>query len=144
MTTHPHRGKYPQTGSLLDGNPGSVLSGNQHRDVFLLATLEKKDLMTDHRYDDGFLDPQHFRWQSQNRTAQTSAHGRIINQSMPGYAIHLFVRATKKRGSASAPFFYCGEVDFQDWQGDLPITVTWTLRSPVPQHLWKLLRLENQ
>ncbi len=121
-------------------NQGFVVMG---RNVFLLATLEKKDLMTDHRYDDGFLDPLHFRWQSQNRTAQASAHGRIINQSLPGYMIHLFVRATKKRGQAAAPFLYCGEVDFQDWQGELPITVTWTLRQPVPEHLWKLLRLES-
>ena len=119
-------------------NQGFVVQG---RDVFLLATLEKKDLMAEHRYNDGFMDPQHFRWQSQNKTTQASAHGRIINQSLPGYAIHLFVRATKKRGSKPTPFFYCGQVDFQDWEGDLPITVTWKLRNPAPQHLLKVLRV---
>lgn len=126
--------------STAHWNQGFVIQG---RDVFLLATLEKKDLMADHKYDDGFIDAHHLRWQSQNRTTQASAHGRIINQTLPGYAIHLFVRPTKKRGSISTPFYYCGDVDFQDWQGERPITVTWRLRSQVPGHLRRVLKVEN-
>ena len=30
MTPRPHRGTYHPPGSILDGNPGSTLSGNQH------------------------------------------------------------------------------------------------------------------
>jgi len=107
------------------------------------VTLEKKDLQTDHRYDDGFIDRSHLRWQSQNRTTQGSKHGRIISQAEPGYTIHLFVRPTKKRGTKATPFFYCGVVDFQDWQGENPITVTWVLRSPVPEHLQRVLKIAS-
>ena len=120
---------------------GFVIQG---KDVFLLVTLEKKDLQTDHRYDDGFIDRRHLRWQSQNRTTQGSKHGRIISQAEPGYAIHLFVRPTKKRGTKATPFFYCGDVDFQDWQGETPITVTWALRSPVPEHLRRVLKIPSE
>ncbi|TWH96552.1 hypothetical protein IQ35_00483 [Sphingobium wenxiniae] len=35
MTHHPHSGTYLPTGSLLDENPGSTLSGNQHTEIFV-------------------------------------------------------------------------------------------------------------
>ena len=121
-------------------NLGFVVQG---RDVFLLVTLEKADLISDHRFDDGFIDPGRLRWQSQNRTTQDSRHGRIIHQSEPGYAIHLFVRPTKKRRANANPFIYCGQVDFLDWRGEKPITVTWALRNPVPEHLRQVLKIAS-
>jgi hypothetical protein len=121
-------------------NQGFVVQG---RNVFLLVTLEKKNLIADHRYDDEFVDNRHMRWQSQNRTTQGSLHGRIICQKEVGYAIHLFVRPTKTRGNKATPFYYCGEVDFQNWQGENPITVTWVLRNPVPELLQPVLKIER-
>lgn len=119
-------------------NQGFVVQG---KNVFLLATLDKSDLQQDHKYDDGFLSPNRFRWQSQNRTTQRSTHGQIIRQALPGYAIHLLVRATKKRGQSATPFIYCGEVYFRDWNGEAPITVEWALRSPIPTHLLRTLKV---
>ena len=79
-----------------------------------------------------------FEWQSQNRTARESADGQDIkNHVERDIAVHLFVRAQKKRpGGGSAPFVYCGDVRFKSWQGERPITVSWQLSVPVPDHIW--------
>jgi hypothetical protein len=101
-------------------------------DVFLLVTLDKSEHQEEHRYDDGFLDRGRLRWQSQNRTTQSSRHGKIISQHAKGFDIHLFVRRTKKLNGKTAPFRYCGDVDFVSWHGEQPITVEWQLRTPLP------------
>ena len=71
-----------------------------------------------------------------------SADGRDIkNHVEREIAVHLFVRAQKKRsGGGSAPFIYCGDVVFQSWQGDKPITVRWQLSGPVPDHVWNAVK----
>lgn len=121
-------------------NQGFVVQG---RDVFLLVTLDKSGNQEEHQYDDGFLGASHFKWQSQNQTLQSSQHGKIIQQTAVDYDIHLFVRPTKKRGKGACPFIYCGDVDFQEWQGERPITVTWKLRNPVPTNLHRLLDVKR-
>ncbi len=122
-------------------NQGFVV---QDRHVFLLVTLDKSANQKEHQYDDGFLDETHFKWQSQNQTTQSSLHGKIIRQTTHDYKIHLFVRPTKKRGKGACPFFYCGDVDFQDWRGERPITVTWKLRNQVPVNLHRLLDVPGE
>ncbi|HZK99057.1 MAG TPA: DUF3427 domain-containing protein, partial [Caulobacteraceae bacterium] len=117
-------------------NQGFVVDG---RHAFLLVTLEKANLTAGRSYDDRFLSAGHFQWHSQNQTTRTSRHGRIIGQAEEGFDIHLFVRASKLRGARGAPFYYCGDVDFESWSGDAPITVTWRLREPAPEHLRRLL-----
>jgi hypothetical protein len=110
--------------------------------LFLLATLDKEDLIADHRYEDHFLSPTVFQWQSQNRTTQRSAHGQdIAHHTQRGLSVHLFVRRAKKVGQRSAPFVYCGEVSFIDWEGDAPITVRWKLPLPVPESLRRSLKV---
>lgn len=111
-------------------NQGFVVAG-QH--VFLLVTLNNPG------FDDGFLSSARLRWHSQNQTRQESRHGRIISGLEPGYAVHLFVRATKLRSLVAAPFFYCGDVAFVGWENDNPISVEWHLGSPVPDHLRRML-----
>lgn len=104
--------------------------------LFLLVTLEKDDLLEAHQYQDRFLGPDRFEWQSQNRTARDSRHGQLIqNHQRLGVQVHLFVRKSKRVNGTSAPFVYCGEVDFLGWDRDKPITVRWRLRSAVPERL---------
>lgn len=105
-------------------------------------TIDKSDLQVDHKYADHFVNERQFKWQSQNRTSRTSLHGKIISGSELGYRIHLFVRATKKRGGVAAPFIYCGDPVFDSWDGDRPISVKWTIPSPLPPHLLRLFRAE--
>jgi hypothetical protein len=54
-----------------------------------------------------------------------------------GVPVHLFVRKTSKiAGRGSAPFLYCGDVEFVEWEGDKPITVRWHLPEPVPERFF--------
>ena len=110
--------------------------------MFLLVTLDKAGHSKDFQYGDRFLEPRIFEWQSQNRTSQAGSDGQLIkNHVERGTPVHLFVRATKKNGSRSAPFVYCGDVTFSDWEGDRPVTVRWILPEPVPERLWETLRV---
>jgi hypothetical protein len=109
---------------------GFVPKGDQ---LFLLVTLRKDGMSSEHAYEDRFLAPDRFQWQSQNQTAQNSKHGQMISGHVERkIQVHLLVRITKKIGSKAAPFFYCGEVDFLSWHGEKPITVEWRLRDVVP------------
>jgi superfamily II DNA or RNA helicase/HKD family nuclease len=114
--------------------------------LFLLVTLEKGGLDKSFKYQDKFLSPDTFQWQSQNRTTQKSAHGEAIrNHSDQGLAVHLFVRRDKRLGGGeAAPFVYCGDLHFESWSGNLPITVRWKLQTPVPNTLWDSLGVETK
>ena len=104
--------------------------------VFLLVTLEKDDMQADHHYTDHFESQDTFVWQSQNQTKQGSKNGRMLkNHRQTGDTVHLFVRKTKKRGGRAAPFIYRGPVDFESWEGEQPITVTWRLTESVPESI---------
>jgi hypothetical protein len=118
-------------------NAGFVV---QDPEVFLLVTLAKRDMNTEHRYVDHFESDRVFAWQSQNRTTRASKHGQILsNHRIQGKRVHLFVRPTKKTGSKPTLFIYCGEVDFISWEGDAPISIKWKLRDAVPPRLHALL-----
>jgi len=69
-------------------NAGFLRQGNH---IFLLVTLEKKGLQDSHQYEDRFLSPALFQWQSQNRTRQDSAAGQaLMNHKQNGNEVHLF------------------------------------------------------
>lgn len=121
-------------------NTGFVVSSGH---MFLLATLKKAQAAGTFEYEDRFLNDSTFQWQSQNRTTQTSPHGQNIKlHDERGIAVHLFVRCEKKApGGRSAPFVYCGDVAFDSWEGDAPITVRWRLQRPVPERLRETLLL---
>ena len=114
--------------------------------LFLLATLEKEGLDEKFKYQDRFLAPDLFQWQSQNRTKQDSPHGKAIRDHVAeGLAVHLFVRRFKRiNGGGAAPFLYIGDVGFQSWDGNSPITVKWKLGRPVPSTLWESLGISSK
>lgn len=131
----------------LEFNPSLWQQGFVPRDnkTFLLVTLDKSTAAEQHRYEDHFLSPHDFRWQSQNRTSQTSKHGKSIRDHKTlGIDVLLFVRQrAKTREGKASPFVYCGSVEFVDWSGDAPITVNWRLREAVPARLQSDLRVPN-
>jgi len=82
-----------------------------------------------------------FQWESQNRTRQGDAHGQAIREhAARGIAVRLFVRRASKADGRSAPFVYCGDVWFRDWEGERPITVRSELAEAVPERLWEELQ----
>jgi hypothetical protein len=121
-------------------------SGVVERDriTLLFVTLDKREKPEAHRYQDEFLSPTEFKWQSQNRTRQDSDSGRrIINHIALGVGIHLFMRAVAKVRGQTQPFIYCGPLTFERWQGEKPITVWWRLETQVPLELRSQLRVPS-
>jgi Domain of unknown function (DUF3427) len=116
-------------------NQGFVRLDNH---IFLLVSLEKAGLQEVHQYEDNkFLTADLFQWVSQNQQSQESAAGQALKHHQErDIKVHLFVRATRKtqRGKA-APFLYCGDVVFVDWEGSKPIEIRWRLKEPVPAYL---------
>ncbi len=131
---------YGLTFSTGSWNQGFVVQGKQ---VFLLVTLKKDDLQEAHRYEDRFVDADRFHWKSQNRTKKDSTHGRIISGEAPGFSLHLFIRMEKKRGLKASPFVYCGEAQFESWEGNNPIAVNWRLTEPVPTRLHRTFQIST-
>ena len=120
---------------------GFVNAGDK---VFLLVTLNKGGLSKEHSYEDHFLEPDLFHWQSQNRTKQDSKHGRMIRDHLNMQIdIHLLIRNRKTLDGKAAPFIYCGPVQFQSWQGEKPISVKWKLSEPVPPAMWSQLGIKS-
>jgi superfamily II DNA or RNA helicase/diadenosine tetraphosphate (Ap4A) HIT family hydrolase/HKD family nuclease len=111
----------------------------------LLITIEKEGMGSTFQYQDYFLSPDLFEMHSQNRTSQASAIGQGIQYHRErGIHVHLFVRNKKKVvGGRTAPFVYCGEVEFAGWEGDRPITIRWKLSTPLPERLQKLLMTDD-
>jgi superfamily II DNA or RNA helicase/HKD family nuclease len=109
--------------------------------LVLLVTLDKQGKVENQKYEDRFESPERFQWQSQNQTTRTGKHGRLIQgHEAAGKQIHLFVRKRGKRAnSTAAPFFYCGELVFERWEGERPITVWWRLKVPLAGELWEML-----
>lgn len=109
----------------LEFNPAIWNTGfvKAEKDIFLLVSLKKTGMSQEHLYEDRFIPPHHFQWQSQNRTTQDSKDGKLIlDHEKLGVSVHLFVRDTKR-----GPFRYEGPVRFESWTGERPITVTWRL-----------------
>jgi len=111
--------------------------------ILLFVTLDKTGMQEEHRYEDAFLSSTEFRWQSQNRTARDSKMGKMIqNHRAEGTHVHLFVRPNSKVSGKTQSFIYGGELEFERWEGDKPITVWWKLATPVPAEQHQLLRIK--
>ncbi len=117
-------------------------SGIVERDkiTLLFVTLEKESLPDNQKYEDKFLSPTDFQWQSQNRTRQDDRSGqRLKRHAEMGIGVHLFVRAKGKVRSKAQPFIYCGPLTFERWEDKpapkKPITVWWKLGTAVPDEL---------
>ena len=125
----------------LEFNPGLWNSGHvcpkNHRDQFLLVTLNKQGKAAMHQYHDYFIDSQRFHWQSQNNTDARSAKGRaIVDHAAQGSRVHLFARKHKLENGKGAPFIYCGTLSFVTYQGEKPMGVEWRLDQPLSDELF--------
>lgn len=123
-------------------NAGFVRVGHH---IFLLVTLAKETMGINPKYEDRFLGADKFQWQSQRQTTQSKKAGREIrDHEALGISVHLFVRRDAKTANgAGASFYYCGDVQFANWQGEKPITVQWRLLQPLPSRLQELFRVSR-
>ena len=92
---------WKQTGFIVEGS-----------DVFLLVTLNKGTHPEAHRYQDRFLGPDLFQWQSQNPNYAESPNAGSCSSTTRSevHAVHIFVRKDGKIAGRAAPFINCGIV----------------------------------
>jgi superfamily II DNA or RNA helicase/HKD family nuclease/diadenosine tetraphosphate (Ap4A) HIT family hydrolase len=104
--------------------------------LVFFVTLDKGQHAEEYQYEDRFLSRTEFQWQSQNRTRQESALGQQIRQHREnGTTVHLFVRKKAKIRGKTQDFYYAGELEFQRWEGETPITVWWRLKGEMPERV---------
>ena len=104
--------------------------------VVLFVTLDKRGKAETMQYEDRFLSPYEFHWQSQNKNTQSSELGqKLRDHEERGIPVHLFVRKKDRIGGTTQPFIYAGRLRFRRWEGEKPITVWWELEEGVPERL---------
>lgn len=120
---------------------GVAQAGN---DYVLFVNLHKNESIEDQlNYQDYFIDKNHFHWQSQNRTTDSSNIGELYrHHKARGIKIHLFIRKAEKEQGRSLPFTYFGELIHKSSHGSKPINVEWILKEPLTSEefiSWKKL-----
>ncbi len=103
-------------------------------DIFFV-TFDKSDasFSPKTRYRDYAISSNLLHWESQSTTSVSSATGkRYVNQGKAGSNIAIFARLSKTKRD----FVYLGLADYVQHQGDLPIAITWKLRSHLPGDLY--------
>ncbi len=112
--------------------------------MLLFVTLDKTNQPATAQYDDGFISPTQFRWQSQNRTTRNGEPGRrILEHAKRGIGVHLFLRRSANVRGTTQPFIYCGNLRLDRSDGERPITVVWTVEARVPDRLHDVLKVPH-
>jgi superfamily II DNA or RNA helicase/HKD family nuclease len=113
-----------------------VLALPARRTELLFVTLDKSAGFHDRiAYHDYAVSPTRFHWQTQNSAGpHTPAGRRYIESAANGWQFQLFTRS--RQGD---PYRSCGPVylaDPADVTGNQPMSITWTLRVPLPPRLF--------
>ena len=100
----------------------------------LFVTLDKSEGYHDRiSYHDYAISAERFHWQTQNSAGpDTSSGRRYLESSTNGWQFHLFVRPRK--GDA---YRACGRVTLESAEGDRPMSIVWTLETPLPARLFR-------
>ena len=90
-------------------------------------------------YDDYAINESLFHWQSQNQTAHTSEKGKsYIQQQEKNKTILLFVRESKTDADGfTKGYVFVGPVNFVEFTGSKPMSITWQLDQEMPHFLWQ-------
>ena len=120
--------------------PKGVIDQGGH--LFLLVTLNVGRTTSSHEYSNRFVSANMFQWQSQSSTSQNSKLGsKYKDHQEQGIPVNLFVRPAAKISGKGAPFYYCGELEFERWEGEKPITIWWSMKESLPKHLHERMGL---
>ncbi len=107
----------------------------------LFVTLDKneKQFSPTTMYHDYAINEQLFHWQSQNSARPDRGKGKdyIQHQSI-NKRLFLFVREqAKDEYGRTMGFVNYGEVDYVSHTGSQPMSITWKLRTPMPNFMWQ-------
>lgn len=115
---------------------GLLTNGNNY---FLFIDLHKEKGIKDSiNYQDHFINPTLFQWESPNTKRQDSVQGHhITHNKEDGITLHLFIRKFRMIDQKSEPFIYIGTGDVISYKGNKPITTEIALHHEVPMALYR-------
>lgn len=107
--------------------------------LFIDLQKSEEDYSPTTMYEDYAINEYMFHWQSQNATRSDSGKGlTYINHKNLGKRILKFVRErAKDEFGNTMGFVFLGEADFVSSYGSKPMSITWKLKKPIPNYLWK-------
>ncbi|QAS52105.1 DEAD/DEAH box helicase [Halobacillus litoralis] len=126
---------YEKSHSSFRGS-GLLKNGNEY---FLFVDLHKDAGIAESvNYNDRFISPTRFQWETPNQTSQSSPIGQnIIKNEEKGIRLHLFVRKYKEiEKGFREPFIYIGKGRTIFYSGEKPIEIQLELEHQVPQQLY--------
>lgn len=107
----------------------------------LFVTLDKneKQFSPTTMYHDYAISEQLFHWQSQNSARPDRGKGKdYIQHQAINKRLFLFVREqAKDEYGRTIGFVNYGEVDYVSHTGSQPMSITWKLRTPMPNFMWQ-------
>lgn len=111
-----------------------VLALPDRKTELLFVTLDKSQGYHDRiAYRDYAISVERFHWQSQNSAGpDTPAGRRYLESATNGWQFQLFVRARK-----AEPYRACGPVVMHSTEGSRPMSITWTLVTPLPVGIFR-------
>lgn len=111
-----------------------TLSLLSRRTELLFVTLDKSEGYHDRiAYHDYAISAERFHWQSQNSAGPDTPGGRrYLESATNGWQFQLFVRPRK--GEA---YRACGPVTLETAEGDRPMSIVWSLQTPLPARLFR-------
>lgn len=107
--------------------------------LFVNLKKSEEDFSPTTMYDDYAINETLFHWQSQNQTAHTSEKGKsYIQQQEKNKTILLFVRESKTDADGfTKGYVFVGPVNFVEFTGSKPMSITWQLDQEMPHFLWQ-------
>ena len=107
--------------------------------LFVNLKKSEEDFSPTTMYDDYAINESLFHWQSQNQTAHTSEKGKsYIQQQDRNKTILLFVRESKTDADGfTKGYVFVGPVNFVEFTGSKPMSITWQLDQEMPHFLWQ-------
>lgn len=123
-----------------DVNPASVRQGVYYFDkaktdtFFVTLNKSDKDYSPTTMYNDYFISPMQFHWQSQSTTTEQSKTGqRYIHHREMGSKVMLFVREYNNDSNKKAETFtFLGYISYVRHNGSEPMNIVWQMGKPVP------------
>lgn len=122
-------------------NREGVVNLENKNTELLLVTLEKTDqnFSPTTMYNDYAINETLFHWQSQNSSKPEIGKGlSYITHQENEKTILLFMREknTDEFGNTMG-YVFLGIVNFKEYYGSKPMSITWELKEPIPPFLWK-------
>ncbi len=116
-----------------------VIPGQNIELLFVTLDKNEKQFSPTTMYHDYAINEQLFHWQSQNSARPDRGKGKdYIQHRALNKRLFLFVREqTKDEYGRTMGFVNYGEVNYVSHTGSQPMSITWSLRTPMPSFMWQ-------